>query len=234
MGYDFPSFVKNAFLLDLGRMTYGLAHELQQSCVAWRLKNNEQTDLFLVVEHFPVFTLGKRGGKQSLLVSEEFLRAQGVELVVTERGGDITYHGPGQLVIYPIISLRQRRLSVAGYVDLLEDLMIDLAASFGVSAGRDTRNRGVWVGDNKIGSIGIRVRHGVSFHGMAFNVSLEFEHFSWINPCGLQQVGVTSLVRELKETVSFMAVKAQAIALLEEKFMCRLEPGAVSTFVENR
>ncbi len=208
-------------MLDLGRMAYAPVHQLQRDCVAWKLAGRQRADLFLMVEHLPVFTLGKRGGRQSLMVSEQFLVAQGIDIVETGRGGDITYHGPGQLVLYPVIDLKKRRLSVAGYVELLEELMIDTAAAFGVIAGRDARNRGVWVGDNKIGSIGIRVRHGVTFHGLAFNINLDFEHFSWINPCGLQQVGVTSLVKERGESISFAEVKEYVVTLLGRKFHCK-------------
>lgn len=216
-----------AILLDLGRMAYGAAHQLQQQCVCWRLAETERSDLFLVVEHPPVFTLGKRGGRQSLMVSEQFLAEKGVDIVETERGGDITYHGPGQLVIYPIINLKKKRISVAGYVGLLEGLMIDIAAAFGVSCGRDSRNRGVWVGNNKIGSIGIRVRHGVTFHGLALNVNLDFEHFSWIQPCGLQQVGVTSIARESGMEVCFTTVKETAVRLLGETFACQVKAVAL-------
>ncbi len=213
---------KGALLLDLGKMAYAPAHELQQQCVAWRLAERSRADLFLFVEHHPVFTLGKRGGRQSLMVSEQFLADKGVDIVETERGGDITYHGPGQLVIYPIINLKTQKLSVTDYVTLLEEIMIDLAAIFGVTAGRDERNRGVWVGDNKIGSIGIRVRHGVTFHGLALNVDIDFEHFSWINPCGLQQVGVTSIARESGRKISFVDAKKHAARLIGKKFNCTL------------
>ena len=196
-----------AYLIDLGKMDYRDAHQLQLDCVQWRLLEEERPDIFVVTEHPPVFTLGRRGGRESLIVDEEFIKGRGVDIVQTERGGDITYHGPGQVVVYPIVQLRQAQLSVRAYVDMLEEVMISCAADFGVIAGRDHRNRGVWVGNNKIGSIGIRVRHGVSFHGLAFNVTLDFEHFSWIQPCGLAGIGVTSLDRESDKSVNFCQVK---------------------------
>jgi lipoyl(octanoyl) transferase len=200
-----------AYLIDLGKFDYQDAHSFQLECVEWRLESEDRPDIFLVTEHPPVFTLGKRGGRDSLMVGEEFITSKGVNIVQTERGGDITYHGPGQLVIYPIIHLRRSKLSVKSYVDKLEEVMIATAADAGVCALRDERNRGIWVGNNKIGSIGIRVRHGVSFHGLALNVSLDFEHFSWIQPCGLSGVGVTSIERELQEQVDFSTVKTAAI-----------------------
>ena len=207
-----------AYLIDLGKMDYRKAHQFQVDCVQWRLHEKERPDIFLVTEHPPVFTLGKRGGRGSLTVGEEFIKSRGVDIVQTERGGDITYHGPGQIVVYPIVQLREAGLSVKSYVDLLEEVMIATAADFGVKAGRDERNRGIWVANNKIGSIGIRVRHGVSFHGLAFNATLDFEHFSWIQPCGLAGVGVTSVARESKEPIDLSLVKNNVIGQLGRLF----------------
>lgn len=207
-----------AYLIDLGKMDYRNAHQFQVDCVQWRLLKKGRPDIFIVTEHPPVFTLGKRGGRESLTVGEEFIKRRGVDIVQTERGGDITYHGPGQIVIYPIVHLRESRLSVKTFVDMLEEVMISSAADSGVIAGRDERNRGIWVGDSKIGSIGIRVRHGVVFHGLAFNVTLDFEHFSWIQPCGLSGVGVTSLASESNELVEYSAVKLNVIHQLGQVF----------------
>lgn len=199
--------MNKAYLIDLGIMAYQEAHQFQVDCLQWRLHGENSADLFLVTEHLPVFTLGKRGGRESLTVAEAFVKSKGVDIVQTERGGDITYHGPGQIVVYPIVHLREATLSVASYVDMLEQVMIATAAEVGVIANCDERNRGIWVGDNKIGSIGIRVRHGVAFHGLAFNISINFEHFNWIHPCGLSGVGVTSVAKELGHPVAFSAVK---------------------------
>jgi len=207
-----------ACLVDLGRMDYQDAHGFQLECVRWRLFEEDRPDIFLICEHPPVFTLGKRGGRGNLMVDEQFIKNRGVDIVQTERGGDITYHGPGQIVIYPIVHLRGSKLSVRTYVDMLEEVMISCAADFDILAGRDQRNRGIWVGDNKIGSIGIRVRHGVTFHGLALNVTLDFEHFSWIQPCGLAGVGVTSIEREAGDPVEFSSVKKSAVYWLGKIF----------------
>lgn len=207
-----------AYLIDLGKMDYKDAHQFQVDCVQWRLFEKDRPDIFLVTEHPPVFTLGKRGGRGSLTVSEEFIKSRGVDIVQTERGGDITYHGPGQIVVYPIVHLREARLSVKDYVDKLEEVMISSAADSGVKAGRDERNRGIWVGNNKIGSIGIRVRHGVTFHGLAFNVTLDFEHFNWVQPCGLSGVGVTSVANESGKMIDFSVVKNNIIHQLGRVF----------------
>lgn len=222
--------VMNAYLFDLGKMDYHDAHRFQLDCVNYRRLEEGRPDMFIVTEHPPVFTLGKRGGLGSLTVSQEYITNQGVGIVQTERGGDITYHGPGQVVVYPIIHLRESKLSIKDYVDLLEDVMISCAGDFGVIAARDARNRGIWVGNNKIGSIGIRVRHGVTFHGLALNVTLDFEHFGWIQPCGLSGVGVTSLAEEVAGTVVFADVKDSIIGHLERLFKRKLIP-APSTFI---
>jgi len=210
--------VMKTYLFDLGKMDYHDAHQFQLDCVNYRLDEQGRPDIFIVTEHPPVFTLGKRGGLDSLTVAEEHVKKQGVGIVQTERGGDITYHGPGQLVVYPIIHLRESSLSISTYVDMLEEVMISCAGDFGVNTVRDERNRGIWVGNNKIGSIGIRVRRGVAFHGLALNVALDFEHFGWIQPCGLAGVGVTSLAAELGTAVDFNEVKQRIIFHLENLF----------------
>ncbi|MCG6930630.1 MAG: lipoyl(octanoyl) transferase LipB [Desulfofustis sp.] len=217
-----------SYLINLGRMEYPHSHRFQTECVAWRLDDESRPDLFLLTEHPPVFTLGSRGGLDSLTVSREHIERQGLAIVQTERGGDITYHGPGQLVVYPVIHLRLARLSVTAYVDRLEEAMIGCCRDFGISSGRDRRNRGVWVGDNKIGSIGIRVRHGVTFHGLALNVDPSFQHFGWIRPCGLSRVGVTSICREAGRIIDGAAVRERMIYHLEQIFGRTLVPVAPS------
>ena len=210
--------IVQSYLIELGRMDYNHAHRFQTDCVEYRLIDEARPDIFLITEHPPVFTLGRRGGIDSLTVSRELIEKKGLSIVQTERGGDITYHGPGQLVVYPIIHLRRAKLSVADYVELLEAVMIACCEDFGVSAGLDDRNRGIWVGDNKIGSIGIRVRHGVTFHGLALNVDPNFEHFGWIQPCGLTRVGVTSINREAGHAIDIAAVEKRMIHHLQQLF----------------
>ncbi|MEJ5359297.1 MAG: lipoyl(octanoyl) transferase LipB [Desulfobacterales bacterium] len=202
----------------LGRVAYGEALALQRRLVAARAAGALGRDVVLFVEHPPVFTTGRRGGRECLLVPEETIAARGIALVAVERGGFITYHGPGQAVVYPILHLPQNGLGVAELVSGLEEAMIRTAAAWGVAAGRDARNRGCWVGGKKIGSIGLAVRRGVSFHGLAFNVDLDLEPFSWIDPCGLAGVGVTSLARESPRPVSLPAVERALERFLGEIF----------------
>jgi lipoate-protein ligase B len=194
-------------LLDLGFMGYHQAHELQLEYVAKQLSDETGSEVVLITEHPPVFTLGRKGSLASLIRSKEDILAEGIDIIHTERGGDITYHGPGQLVVYPIINLRRRKISVTDFILMLEDIMLRTSRDLGVSAARDTRNRGIWVGDNKIGSVGIRVRHGVTFHGLALNVNLSLDPFQWIEPCGLKGVGVTSVQKQLNKSVATEAAK---------------------------
>jgi lipoate-protein ligase B len=187
--------------MEIAPMPYEEGWDLQTRLVEARRTGILPVDVVLFLEHPPVFTLGRRGGRENLLVPESFLERSGIPVVHVERGGDITYHGPGQLVVYPILDLRGAGLGVTEYVEGLEEIMIGAASDFGVRASRDSRNRGVWVGNRKLGSIGIAIRHGIAFHGFAFNVKLSLEPFGWINPCGLQEVGMTSLEQELSEEI---------------------------------
>jgi lipoate-protein ligase B len=151
-------------------------------------------------------------------VAEDILKAQGIDVVHVERGGDITYHGPGQVVLYPILDLRKAGLGVVDFVTLLEDLMILTAAEWGIPAGRNALNRGVWVGAQKLGSIGIAVRRGITFHGLALNVNTWLEHFGWIHPCGLQGISVTSMAQTLGKPVSTEEVRRCLLRHVEGVF----------------
>lgn len=209
-------------LCDLGLLAYGEAYLLQKRLVDWR-RDVDGQDVFLVVEHPSVYTLGRRGGREHLVVPEEFLAAKGIDVVPIERGGVITYHGPGQLVVYPILHLKQAGLSVVEYVHLLEELMIRLCREMGITAVRDQRNHGVWVGDRKLGSIGIAIRRGVSFHGLALNVNPDMEPFGWINPCGLSGVQMTSLEREVGRKLDMASILECLPGYIEELFECELQ-----------
>ncbi len=178
----------------------------------------ECTGALLMLEHPPVFTLGNRGGLENLRVSRSFLENAGISVIQTERGGNITYHGPGQLVVYPIIDLKLLHISITGYVEALETVMIQTAAEWGIAAGRNPAGRGVWVGNAKLGSIGIRVRKTVTFHGMALNVSVSLTPFDWINPCGLSGVRMTSMSQETGQDFSMSTVCASIHRHVEATF----------------
>jgi len=218
---------KNAptwYFVDLGVMPYPEAWDLQARLVEARVSGSLPNDVVLVLEHPAVFTLGKRGGRENLLVPEETLARQGIPIVQVERGGNITYHAPGQLVLYPIIHLERAGIKVVDLVDRLEDVMIRTCAEWGIPAGRNPLNRGVWVGLKKIGAIGIAVRRGVSFHGMALNVNIDLTPFGWIQPCGLKGVGVTSIAQAAGRPVGGEGAGGVAVGHIEAVFGIRLEP----------
>ncbi len=193
--------------IELPATEYREAWNLQSHLVAARKERIIDTNVVLLLEHPPVFTLGHRGGSENLTVSEDFLQKAGIPVIQVERGGSITFHGPGQLVVYPIINLQSAGLRVVDYVENLEEVMIRTALDWGIRAERNPINRGVWVGKNKLGSIGIAIRRGICFHGMAFNVNISLKPFGWINPCGLQNVGMTSMEQELSRKVSMNRVR---------------------------
>ncbi len=209
--------------IDLGAVPYGDAWSLQTRLVAARNDGILEKDVFLFLEHPPVFTLGRRGGSDNLKVQDAFLVSRGIEVVHIERGGDITYHGPGQLVVYPIMDIRKCRLGIKDYVTALEEVMIRAAADQGVVAERNDLNRGVWVGMQKLGSIGIAVRHGIAFHGLAFNVNTDLEPFNWVNPCGLSGIHMTSLKQELGRKVPMVDMRRSMKRHMEKIFQMRFE-----------
>ena len=167
-----------------------------------------QNDIVLFLEHPAVFTLGRSGGRECLLVSEEFLQNAGVQVIQVERGGNITFHGPGQLVAYPIVDLQTARIRVVDFVGSLEEVMLRTAANWGIAAERNPANRGIWAGPRKMGSIGIAVRRGISFHGLALNVHTDLTPFSWIQPCGLADVGMATMQQQTTQKILMPQVRA--------------------------
>ncbi|MCU0604031.1 MAG: lipoyl(octanoyl) transferase LipB [Desulfobacterales bacterium] len=226
------SFDRIWFAARLGQIAYPDAWDLQLRLVEARQANRLKRDTVLLLEHPPVFTLGKRGGRESLLVPEETLAHRGIPILQVERGGNITYHGPGQLVVYPIVHLPGVGIGVVDMVDRLEEVMIRTCGDFGVAAGRNALNRGAWIGMNKIGSIGLAVRRGVSFHGLALNVDPDLTPFGFVQPCGLQGVGVTSIVREAGRPVKMEEALASTERNIEAVFGVRLESVAVGELLK--
>ncbi len=181
--------------LDIASMPYEKARQLQLAVVDAKGGDGGLADVVIFLEHPPVFTLGRRGRRDHLKVTQAFLEAHGLSLIHTERGGDVTYHGPGQLVSYPVVDLRANGWRVVDFVAALEEVMIRTVLDWGILARRNPLNRGVWVGMEKIGSVGIAVRRGISFHGFALNVNPDLTPFSWIDPCGLRGIRMTSMER---------------------------------------
>lgn len=180
----------------LGRISYDDALDEQRRLYAARLDGSEP-DTLLLLEHPHIFTLGRNSDATNILYDEAFLRAQGAGVVRVERGGEVTYHGPGQLVAYPVIRLRPEERSLSALVGGVEEAIIRTLQDFGIAARRDPSDRGVWAGARKIASVGMSVRRWVVQHGMALNVDPDLRYFDFINPCGHAGLAMTSIRREL-------------------------------------
>jgi lipoyl(octanoyl) transferase len=204
----------------LGVVSYAEGLEIQKALVAQR-KAGEIPDQLLLLEHPPVITLGvkTRNDRSHIIAPADLLDAQGVEVFETGRGGDVTYHGPGQLVGYPIIDLKPDRCDVHQYVRDLEEVMIRMAAAFGVEAGRIPGLTGAWVGNDKLAAIGVRIARWVTSHGFAFNANTSLAHFDFIVPCGITDKGVTSLEKLIGRPVSMAEVEESAIDAFRQVFV---------------
>lgn len=195
------------WLLDLGRVEYGAAYALQKRLLEER-DADRLPDLLLLVEHPPVITLGRRGSRDDVFLPDDELAQLGIAIFETNRGGLVTYHGPGQIVGYPIARLRALAGDAPTYVWRLEETIIRTLAGLGVTARRDAGNRGVFAEGGKIAAIGVAVTHGVTMHGFALNVRPNLDHFALIDPCGIGDLGVTSAERLLGAAPDLVAVRA--------------------------
>ncbi len=186
-------------VVGLGRMSYGEALDLQRAFASARIAGTIPRDLLLLVEHPPVITLGRSSRNEHLTASAESLRTRGIEVFDIERGGDVTYHGPGQLVGYPIYDLSEHRRDLHWFLRRLEEALVQTLGHVGVSAERREGYTGVWTHERKIASIGIHVKQWVTWHGFALNVTTDLSAFELIVPCGIPNVVMTSIARELAE-----------------------------------
>jgi lipoyl(octanoyl) transferase len=193
-------------VLNLEREPYQRAWELQHALVKAR-QEGRIDDILVLLEHEPVVTLGRMADAGHILASPEQLRQAGITVQRIERGGDVTYHGPGQLVGYPILSLEAYHLGVSDYMHALEEVLIRTLADFDLAAERRKGVIGVWVRGSKIAALGARVERSVTYHGFALNVTTNLAHFAFIVPCGLADARVTSMQRELGETVDMPPVR---------------------------
>ncbi len=190
-------------LRDLGRLDYAAAHRIQQEVLAGRIAG-ELPDTVLLVEHEPVYTLGRKRTSAA-----NVLDAGDVPVLEVERGGDVTFHGPGQLVAYPILQLEGARRDLHDHLHRLEEVAIRTCAEFGLEAVRDPRNTGAWVGGRKLCSVGIACRRWVTWHGLALNVDVDLAFFARVNPCGLESALLTSMVAEAGRPLDRAQVKSR-------------------------
>lgn len=208
----------------LGLVPYGEGRALQSDAVAAVAAGGE--DRLYLLEHYPVLTIGRAGGEDNILVSRDVLAQEGIEIHEIERGGDITYHGPGQLVGYPILDLGRHGRDLHLLLRRYEEVGLRVLASLGLSGRRDPRYTGVWVGEEKVMAIGVAVRRWVSYHGFALNIQPNLAHFGLIHPCGIRDRGVTSLAKLLGRPVARSEVEPLVVAEFGRVFglEMRLEP----------
>jgi lipoyl(octanoyl) transferase len=202
---------KDAWILNLDTVPYEEAFTLQKRLVALRSQGTI-CDTLILLEHPPVFTITRKATLKNILASQDELQERGISLCQTNRGGDITYHGPGQIVGYPIMNLKDRGKDLHQYIRNIEEIIINLLTDYGISAHRDKANPGVWIGDEKIAAIGIAVKSSwTTMHGFAFNVNPDLDHYSLIVPCGITNKGVTSLSKLLGNPIRMEEVREKLI-----------------------
>jgi lipoyl(octanoyl) transferase len=199
------------YVWDLGLMEYNEAYELQKTLHCQRVEG-KISDMLLLLEHPPTITVGKSGNLENVLISRERFIQEGISLFFIERGGDVTYHGPGQLVGYPIVDLGQRGKDLRRYVNDLEEVMLRTLRDFSIEGDRDESHPGVWVKKEEIAAIGLSVRRWVTMHGFALNININLEPFSFINPCGFSDRKATSMSKILNIDVPMEEVKKSLIS----------------------
>jgi len=222
-----PDAPARLLVVDLGRLPYAEALELQRAVARARIAGEVADDVLLLVEHPPVVTLGRSTKATSLPLSADAIRARGVEVHEVERGGDVTFHGPGQLVGYPIVDLKRHRRDLHWYLRQVEQALIDGLEALGIAGDRVAKYTGVWVGPRKIASIGVHARDWVTWHGFALNVTTALSYFDLIVPCGIHGVEMTSVSRELGREVSLGEVAGAVSAAFARAFSLEPVPTAV-------
>ncbi len=215
--------VKRIARLDLGTMDYNEAYKIQQ--LIFKLCDQKEIiDALIFQENTPTITIGRTGTTNHLLLSQEELQQKGIELVMTDRGGDITYHGPGQLVISMILHVKDYTSTVHDYLRKLEEAAILLLSNYGINAHTISGQSGVWVNNQKIASIGIAVEHAITRHGIAINVNPDLTNFNTIIPCGLADVSMTSIEEQSNQPITMQDVKDQFVLAIEQVLKCTCIP----------
>jgi lipoyl(octanoyl) transferase len=202
------SISKQLFYSDLGKVSYQKAWDLQKECLSARLSNKIE-DCLLLLEHPHTYTLGKTAHRENLIGNEEFLKENSIQVFEIDRGGDITYHGPGQIVGYPIINLQNWKQDTHLYLRNLEEVIISVLKEYGIDSGRKPEYTGVWVEESKIAAIGIKISRWITMHGFAFNINTDLNLFNGIIPCGIKDKEVTSLSKILGREVDIQEIKVK-------------------------
>ncbi len=220
---------KSGVWLDFSRRDYAEMYRLQKSLRNKR-QQDEISDVVILLEHTPCITIGSSGGYHNLLADKAVLEKNGITVHDTSRGGDITYHGPGQLVCYPILSLEDDERDLHAYAHKMEEVMIRTLKTFGITAGRKSKFPGVWVKNAKIGAIGIAVRKWVTMHGISLNVCPDLKHFSFIVPCGITTNAVTSMTEVLERPVDISSVRIEMRKQFSDIFNISMCSGELEQF----
>ena len=208
--------MKSLDVIDVGTEDYADTLARQEGLVEKR-KNDAVPDTLLLVEHAPVYTLGRSANKDNITATAEELAHMNIAVQHTTRGGDVTYHGPGQLIGYPIIDLKAEGKGIGDYITDLEEVIILLLADYNLTGTRDPDNRGVWIDNNKVAALGVRVTGGVTMHGFSINVNVNMDHYTGIVPCGIEGKGVTSL-HLLVPGILIEDVKERTVKHFKERF----------------
>ncbi len=197
-------------VIDLGLSNYSDCYNLQRHLLN-EIKTNGAEDHVIVTEHFPVITIGRIGSRKNILVGGEFLQSRNIEVLEVDRGGDITYHGPGQIILYSIINLKNYFKDIHKYLHRLEDIVISLLRKNNIKGFKKRRKTGVWTAKGKIASIGIGVSGWVTYHGLALNVDCDLTPFKWINPCGFKDIKITSMEKLTNAKIHNAIIKERLI-----------------------
>ena len=195
---------------------------LIQEAAFEKVARGEAQGILIVLEHSPVYTIGADGGWDNLLHSTEFFEGKGIDIVKINRGGNVTFHGPGQIVAYPVFDLKYLKKDVHWFINSLESSVINVLKEYGIEGSRKPQYRGTWVADKKISAVGVHVKKWITTHGLSFNVNVDKEFFNWINPCGIKEFGIASL-EDFADRIDIATVKQQLIQSLENVFEIKFE-----------
>ena len=208
---------QTGYWLDLGLIQYAPAFAIQDQALQARLEGKLASTVILQ-ENFPIFTIGRSGSRNNILSSREDLEKRGIEVMEVNRGGDVTYHGPGQLIVSPLLYLGDIGLNANQYLHRLEDVLIQLLACFDIQTSKKDALPGVWLENTKIAAVGIAVKHGYTFHGFSLNIDPDLTAFNLINPCGVRQMPVTSMQQVLGQVPPVDQIKTELKRILQKTF----------------
>lgn len=203
-----------------GHISYESAFEKQMEAFE-KVKNKEYKGMVFLLQHLPTYTVGTNGGLENLLHSKEFYEKENIDIIETKRGGNITFHGPGQIVMYPILDLTELKKDVNWYIQSLEECVINVLHQYEISGERKPQYRGAWINNLKIAAVGVGVKRWITFHGLAFNINVDKKYFDWINPCGIKEFGICSL-EDYVANPDIEKISKQLIASFEEVFDLKL------------